>query len=185
MRLRCCMVAASALFVALPVVAQPTIGVGVNLGLVMPSDDVGSTITFGGQGIIQNLFPSVPEIVAAPSFSYWSSDFDGGGDSDASFSEFGINFDARYMFPMQGAIDLFAGAGLGMFFSSVDLPEVVTQFGTFGGGSASDTDIGFNLLGGATTAASPKIDLTGQFRFKLDGVDTIQILAGAVYNFTK
>lgn len=182
MRFRSCLIAMIALFVAIPAIAEPTIGVGANLGLCLPSDNVGSTFMFGGQGIITNLIASMPEFVAAPSFSYWSSDFDG---SDSSFSEFGINFDARYMFPMAGAIDLFAGAGLGLFFSSVDIPTVNTPFGPVGGGSASNTDVGLNLLGGATTAASPNIDLTGQLRFKVDGVDTIQIIAGAVYNFTK
>ena len=186
MALRSCIAVLLALVVAVPVAADATLGVGPSLGIVLPSDDVGTTVMFGAHGVIHNLIASQPNIVFAPFLSYWSSSFDtGGSGDDPSFSEFGVNFDARYMFPSEGSVDFFAGAGLGLFFSSVDVPEVMTTFGTFGGGSASDTDFGFTFLGGATTAVSPTIDVNGQLRFKLDGVDTIQILGGATYNFTK
>ena len=75
---------------------------------------------------------------------------------------------------------LFAGGGLGFIRSSVDIPEV--QFLGIGGGSASNTDLGLHLVGGAHISVSPQVDLVPEVKIGFGGVDAVLLTIGALFN---
>ena len=85
-----------------------------------------------------------------PSLSYWilSADPEGGADSgfDISASNFQIAVDLQYY--LKEVKGLYFGGGLSINFKSVswDVPPEYAQY--FPSGSDSETDVGFDLLGG-------------------------------------
>ncbi len=151
-------------------------GIGAQLGYVSP-ENIDGTIGFGAQA---NLGEVARNIWIIPSLTYWSSG-ESIGNTDFSFSEVGVNAEARYMFPSEGNVSFYAGGGLCLCFYSVEVP-VITNFltGETSKESNSESDIGFSVLGGATTALSPKLDGFGQLRYKLGDADTFSFVAGVM-----
>lgn len=134
-------------------------GVGGRLGYAKPSDFDGS-IAFGAH---VHLGEIIENLVLMPNVDYFSKD-------EVSFLS--VNGNVRYYFPTEGAVDLFAGGGLGFVRVSVDLGQF--------GGDVSETEIGLNLLGGADFAVAENIAITGQVIYVTEG-EQIKVLGGVTY----
>ncbi len=138
-------------------------GVGGHVGFVNGEGSL-SGILFGGH---VNLGDIVPGLAITPGFDYWS---------DSSVDILNINGDLRYYFPTGGNIDFFATGGLAVV--RVSVPEVTTQFGTFGGGS--DTELGLNLGGGASIPLSDNLVGTAMLVYGTKG-EQIKIIGGVTF----
>ncbi|MDR1983829.1 MAG: porin family protein [Prevotellaceae bacterium] len=95
-----------------------------------------------------------------------------------SMWDFSVN--AHWLFPVADKLTVYPLAGLGMLGTSVDLGE----FGEYFGGSASDTEFGFNLGGGIDFKLTDKLILNAEVKYKL-GSDWNRLLlsAGIAYRF--
>lgn len=112
--------------------AQTEIEVGPRLGIdVGDASDIGGDFFIGAEGRIT---PEAFPVSINPSIDYYFVDVDG-----YSLLTFDIN--ALYEFGVDNeAFTPYAGGGLGFVRSSVDFGEL---------GSASNTEVGLNLVGGA------------------------------------
>jgi len=122
-------------------------GLGLNsitakAGIIMPEDPWETGFQIGAKVDMGQLADNIHLV---PFAEYWSSSYDFGSAS-LDLTNFKIGAAGHYMIP--NVSGLYAGAGLSLNFLSVDVPGV-TFFGTTtGGGSASETEFGFNVLGG-------------------------------------
>ena len=151
-------------------------GIGGNLGLTDPESGIDVTYSLAVHANLGAFIPSVPMLIAHPSLSYWSSDF---------ISEFGVNADVRYLFPMKSNLLLYAGGGLGLFWSTFEYefidfitlqPTVVSE---------TDSDLGLTLLGGVSPRLARNLLASVEARLKFGGVDTISIGGGLTYMFAR
>jgi opacity protein-like surface antigen len=151
-------------------------GAGGHLGFVSPEGGLGTAFAFGAHAVLGAL---APDLILVPGLSYWSSSEDirlGTYRDDLSWSEFAINGDVHYYFPLETAANFYLGGGLAFIFRSFDA--------TIGSGdtaetvSDNDTDIGLNLVGGAEYELTPALIGFAQLRFKVDGADLAGILVG-------
>jgi hypothetical protein len=111
-----------------------TIKVGPRLGLPVGNLSDGSSLFFGAEGRIG--FSGLP-VVANPSFDFYITDAD-------NTTYFAVDLNALYEFSAGDmALVPYAGGGIGITRISFDSQ---TQIGGF---SASTTEIGLNLIGGA------------------------------------
>jgi hypothetical protein len=151
-------------------------GAGGHLGLVSPEADLDAAFTFGAHAVLGAL---APDLILVPGISYWSSSETvrlGAFRDDLSWSEFTINGDVHYYFPLETAANFYLGGGLAFIFRSFDY---ATGFGDQARtGSDNDTDIGLNLVGGAEYELTPALIGFAQLRFKVDGADLVGLLAG-------
>ncbi len=160
------------------------IGGGVGFTSVNFTSGSGSESLGGlGLGVAANLGEVTKGLFLVPEVGYWSAskDFDG---VEWSVSDFFINANASYRFATSGALTPYAGGGLGLNFlsSTVDIPAEPPFFpgGEF---SASETQLGINLFGGAAYALNNKMSLGGQFRYVISSdANHLMILATFMYN---
>lgn len=91
--------------------------------------------------------------------------------------------DAQWLFPVSDKITLYPAAGLGMYGVKVDIPTVdLGEFGSYGGGSASDSEFGLNIGGGADFRLSEKTAITAQLKYST-ALERIMISAGVAFTF--
>ena len=105
-------------------------------------------------------------------FTYQEAEIDNGDDSYA-FSVFANGF---YDFVIDSSLTPFVGVGFGPVFTGRDS----------GNDDDEDTDLGFNLIGGASLAFSETIDFIGQYRYlNTSGFvdETHAVEVGMRYNF--
>lgn len=105
---------------------------------------------------------------------------------DASFSSIPFLFGGRYSFEVEGTITPYAAAELGFHFTSASFTIPSYNFGstTYGGGttSASSTEFGIGLGGGAYFQVSDNIAIDGNLQFNIIGSSNyFAIRAGAVF----
>jgi len=105
-------------------------------------------------------------------FTYQEAEIDDGDDSYA-FSVFANGF---YDFSLDSSLTPYVGVGFGPVFTGREN----------GGDDDEDTDLGFNLIGGASLAFSETIDFIGQYRYLntsgfVDEVHAVEV--GMRYNF--
>ncbi len=105
-------------------------------------------------------------------FTYQEAEIDGDDESYA-FSVFANGF---YDFALDSSLTPYVGVGFGPVFTGRDN----------GGDDDEDTDLGFNLIGGASLAFSETIDFIGQYRYLntsgfVDEVHAVEV--GMRYNF--
>jgi opacity protein-like surface antigen len=100
-----------------------------------------------------------------------------------------IKSTVRYLFPIEGNIKPYAGAGLGIHLYSWDYDYPGYSYGgyTFPGGSFSDSDteFGFHILGGAEFKLSPKWKLQTELEYGSADLDQFAIVANFIYALGK
>lgn len=74
----------------------------------------------------------------------------------------------------------YAGVGLGISRFSVDVPEVDTPFGSFGGNNTGNTELAINLIGGATMDLGA-IKPFAQAQISLGGYDLFSLAVGLLF----
>jgi len=160
--------------------------IGGGVGFTSVSFNSGtSTESLGGFsiGAAANLGELVPGLSLFSEVGYWTASKTISG-TDWSVSDFVINANVVYRFAAGGSVTPYAGGGLGLnFFSStVEVPAVPPFFpgGTFSG---SETQIGINLLGGASFALNDQMSIGGQFRYVISSdANHLMILATFMYS---
>lgn len=142
--------------------AQSKMAVGIQAGIALPMGDFGDGYDMGFGGTATFAYHINPMIDVTGSVGYltWS-----GKEADYKFSSIPVLVGARYYFG-QGKFLPYVAAELGMHFTTVDVPEVVIPgFGTYGGGSASDSFFGFGAGAGFLYQLSPKLNLDVNAKF--------------------
>jgi hypothetical protein len=153
-------------------------GAEVQIGVGLPMGDFGDVFKtgFGGQGTF--LYSLNPEITLTGAIGYYT--FTNKDYSDLTFSTVPVLVGGRYIFS-KGSISPYAGAELGLHFSSVkvNIPKIETPFGSYGGGSESEssTNFGFSPMVGFMMPLSPALNLDVNLKYNI--VST----SGAASNF--
>ncbi len=147
--------------------------IGGDLSFVKP-ENIDGGIGFEVKADIGDLMPN---IALMPSVQYWQSSIGLGGltAADVDVSEFSINGDLVYAFQTgTSSFEPYAGAGLGLVFTSVDVGGV--SVGNDGSG------FGLNLFGGAKIPVS-SFDAFGEVRFRVgsSSYDTFAIKGGVMF----
>jgi outer membrane immunogenic protein len=168
------------------VTAAPAQGIGLydiggGLGFVSVSPS-GTSESFTGFGFNAraNLGELTTNLYLVPELNFWSTSKDIGGGT-WKFSDFAINGNVQYRFDMDGSIQPYVGGGLGLNFvkSTVEIDDF---FGFGGSVSATDTEIGINLIGGALFNLEGNITPFGELRYVLvSNMNHLMIQAGIMY----
>ena len=133
-------------------------GIGARAGIVKP-ENIDLTFGFGGHTDLGML---VPMLRLYPSVEFWSSNH---------VNEFSINGDVRYYFPMTGGgFSPFVGGGVCIVFWSLDTAL----------GDASDTELGFEFLGGIEIPVTFGTAFV-EGKYKVDGADVLKISGGVTF----
>jgi opacity protein-like surface antigen len=152
---------------------------------MMPEDPLDATFTFGA---VADLGTFIPELHWDASVQYWSTGYEQ-STWDWSWSDIAIKSTVRYLFPIEGNIKPYAGAGLGIHLYSWDYDYPGYSYGgyTFPGGSFSDSDteFGFHILGGAEFKLSPKWKLQTELEYGSADLDQFAIVANFIYALGK
>lgn len=85
-----------------------------------------------------------------------------------------LNLNAHYRFPIDAQVTPYIGAGAN--YSRLSFPAA-DDIG-FGGGRATDTELGLNLLGGAFADLGPSIRFFGEGRFVISDADQFVLTLG-------
>lgn len=150
---------------------------GGQAGISIPMGDFGDGANLGFGFLGNFLYGVTPDIDLTGSIGYftWGTDFDG-----VSFSDVPLLFGGRYYFN-RSEFTPYGLAQLGLHFRSYETPTITTAFGTFGGGSASDTEFGINLGGGFLyNMGSLMLDVNGSLNIVSDQ-NSINIMAGVLF----
>jgi len=139
--------------------AQNKMWLNIGGNLLLPMGDFADAANVGFGGTAQFEMQFMPQLLGTAQTGYiiWGSDVE-----DVDYSAIPIMVGAKYYFmPNSG----FYGHGqLGLYIFSVNMPEIQTAFGTFGG-SDTDTEFALSLGAGYELPLSPKLmlDLSGAF----------------------
>jgi opacity protein-like surface antigen len=155
-------------------------GVGGQIAFVMPEDPIESTIGFGGNVYLGKL---MPELKLFAYVDYWGKSYGSSTDWESKFSVVSVIAVVRYGFNTKGNIKPYAGGGLGLNFasSSVDYKGSSAYSGYFVNSSASSTDFGLLLLGGASTMVSSNMEGFAEVRYNVTDIGVFGIYAGVTY----
>ncbi len=94
-----------------------------------------------------------------------------------------FSVDGQWLFPLSDKITLYPAAGIGMYGVKVDIPTIdLGEFGSYGGGDASDTEFGLNIGGGADFRLSEKAAITAQLKYNT-AIERIVLSAGIAFTF--
>ncbi|GBD91187.1 hypothetical protein BMS3Abin04_01913 [bacterium BMS3Abin04] len=138
-----------------------------NVVLALPLGSFGDANSIGFGGTATFMYRVINQLDLTGSIGYlrW-----GNKNVDGSFSSIPLLFGARYYF-QKGSITPYAGAELGLHFSSSSIELPTYSFGgqTFGGGTASgsSTDFGIGFGGGALFQASLNLTLDATLQYNL------------------
>jgi opacity protein-like surface antigen len=159
-------------------------GVGGHVGFVMPEDPIDNTIGFGLDADLGTLMPNLH---LGLYLDYWQKSYDesfvgfsSGSSWEFTVSMLNIGANAKYAFPVQGNIQPYAGAALGLGIVSASV-ESKSEFGDVSSDD-SDSDISIGLLGGASMPVSPMMAGFVEARYMIVGDgDYFGIFAGILY----
>jgi len=159
--------------------------IGPKLGAIFPEDPWSTGFLVG---VDVDLGELTENLHLVPNAAYWSSKYDWDG-SDLTLSNIQIGADVHYFLPsVQG---LFIGGGLGLNILSVDVPEYryydpySGTYTTTGGGSDSETKIGFGALAGYQM---PIGNMTGFAKAKyniISDLNTFELVVGVMFDMAK
>lgn len=155
---------------AAPTTSQNPVSFGAQLSFADDTDlGIGVRAMVGTENLIE-------ETRFVGSFDWFFPD-EGGG-VDVSYWE--LNLNGHYMLPFEldSPIDFYAGGGLNIAHLSVDIPDITVGGFTTQGGSASDTDIGLNILGGLDFRISDSLGGFGELRIELGGGEQFVLTGG-------
>lgn len=112
-----------------------------------------------------------------PSFTYFL--------KKDNLSMWDISANVHYQFVLSDVVNLYPLAGLSVMGVKVSVPSVdLGEYGSYEGGSASDTEFGFNIGGGADFKVSDKITVNAELKYKIGGNwNRFIIGAGVAYRF--
>lgn len=151
--------------------AQTTFEVGPRIGI-----DVGDVEEFfiGAEGRVTS--DALPVIIS-PAFDYY---FDG----VENFSIVAFDLNALYEFGVDNeAFTPYAGGGIGIIRVSSSSEGVdVPGFGTIGGGSTSSSEVGLNIVGGATFEAG-NLQPFAQAKITVGDVTLFNLMGGLLFSF--
>jgi opacity protein-like surface antigen len=118
-----------------------------------------------------------------PDIQYFSTSKDLGSGYTLKVSNFAINANAHYNLQMEGMLKPYVGAGLGYNSFSTTVPGVaVPGYGTVGGGTATDSRFGINLLAGVNYKLNDMLTLVVEPRYVLvSDYNYFLIKAGITY----
>jgi len=149
---------------------------GGQVGITLPLGDFGDAANLGF-GLLGNfLYGLNTDIDLTGSIGYfsWGSDID-----NVSYSDVPLLLGGRYYFN-RGEFTPYGLAQLGIHFRSFDVASFSTQFGTFGGGSVSDTEFGLSIGAGFLyDIGNLKLDVNGGFNI-VSNQNNISIMAGVL-----
>lgn len=150
---------------------------GGQVGISLPMGDFGDGANLGFGFLGNFLYGITPAIDLTGSIGYytWGSDAD-----NVSFSDVPLLFGGRYYFN-RSEFTPYGLAQLGLHFRSFEVEAITTPFGTFGGGSTSDSEFGINLGGGFLyNMGSLMLDVNGSINIISDQ-NHITIMAGVLF----
>jgi opacity protein-like surface antigen len=108
----------------------------------------------------------------------WSKTY-GSGDVEVKLRDLALGGTVKYYFTTSSpAFKPFVNGGLALHFLSTEVPEITVLGIKVGGGSVSDTKIGFDLGGGVAYALNPTTDLVANIMYRIVS-DTNQLFIGA------
>ena len=142
-----------------------------NITLALPLGDFGDANNIGFGGTVTFMYRVIPQLDLTGSLGYltW-----GYKNFDGSFSSIPFLVGARYYFS-QGSITPYAGAELGLHFSSasIEIPSYTVFGQTYGGGTqtVSSTDFGIGFGGGALFQAGSNLLLDATLQYNLIASD--------------
>lgn len=148
-------------------------GVGGKLGLVNVSDDVGTTIGFGG---MVDLGTFAPNVHFMANVDYWSKSYDEGVPGlDASLRDIAFSGTVSYRFTgsSQSLLPYVAG-GIGLHLLSAKVEGLGFDV------SESDTKIGFHFGGGLLISSSSNMDFVVDGRYSIVSDASFLALQGGV-----
>lgn len=155
--------------------AQTSFEVGPRIGI-----DFGDLEEFfiGADG---RIYSDALPVVINPSFDYY---FISSGVDGVDVSAFAVDVNALYEFGVDNqAFTPYAGGGLGIVRFSSSTESVETPFGDFGGVSASTTDVGLSLVGGAKFEAG-NLQPFAQAKINVGGDFTLfNLMGGLLFSF--
>ncbi len=162
-------------------------GVGGHVGFVMPEDPIDNTFGFG---LDADLGPLMPNLRLGLFLDYWSKSYEesiggvpgysSGSSWEVTFSMLNIGANAKYLFPVEGNIQPYAGGALGLGIASASV-ESKSEFGDYSDDD-SESDISIGFLGGASMPVSPTMAgfLEARYTIVGDG-DYLGIFGGILY----
>jgi opacity protein-like surface antigen len=173
------LVLVAALAVAAPAYAQTDDaglglkGIGFRLGLTDP-EDASSALMYG---VHLDAGSFVRNVRLVPSLEYWSVGSDV-GIYNADYSDLAVKAELNFDFPLQDQrLVPYLGGGLGLHrvkFES-NAPGVV---------DASDTKLGFSLLGGMRNDFTPNLAFFGEVGYTfVENANQLRLLGGLTYKF--
>lgn len=157
------------LFLGLVFTAQAQTKVGVHFGYGSEIDRplIGANAEFG----------ITDKISIAPDFTYYFTE----KISYVKTSMWELNANAHYYFMDKDKLKVFGLGGLNYTHAKVTWDGPVWGFG--GESSESDSEIGFNLGGGATYDLTDKIQAFSTLKYTIGSTDQVAIFIGARYVF--
>ncbi len=122
-------------------------------------------------------FGIIEKLALAPDFTYYFTD----KLDYVTTNLWEINLNAHYYFLGQDAFKVFGLGGVNYAHASVKMDADIPFFGT--SSSASDSEIGFNLGGGASYAFIESLEAFSTIKYTISSTDQAVILLGARYIF--
>lgn len=154
-------------------------GIGGKLGLVDPQD-IGSTIGFGAFADFGTI---APKFHLEANIDYWnkSENVTGG---EYSIRDLTFGGTVKYVHEVEGQkFKPFGLGGLHLHLLKGESKTDATQFFPSQTSSSSDTKIGIDLGGGTYYAASPKVDLMAELRYRIvSDANQLVLSAGALFH---
>ena len=96
-----------------------------------------------------------------------------------------LSADVHYLFPITDKVTVYPLAGLSILGVKASVPSVdLGEWGSYGEGSASDSEFGFNLGGGIDYKLADKLTLNAGLKYKMcSNWDRFIVSVGLAYKF--
>jgi outer membrane protein X len=105
------------------------------------------------------------------------------GLAESSVSMWDLSVNAHYLFSVADKIKVYPLAGLGILGTSASASVDLGEYGSYGG-SASESEFGFNIGGGIDYNLTDKLILNAELKYKLGSTwDRLLVSAGLAYKF--
>jgi len=96
-----------------------------------------------------------------------------------------LSVNAHYLFPVANQINVYPLAGVGILGTKVNIPTIdLDDWGIYGGGSASTSEVCFNVGGGIDFKITDKLILNAEVKYKIaSDWNRLLLSAGIAYLF--
>lgn len=153
------------------------------VGIISPEDPWDTGFFIGAEADMGEVYEN---ITLHPTVGYWSSGYElglGTTNVDLTMSNFQIGADGH--FKIENVKGLFVGGGLSLNFLSVESGFINPFTGQSTTSSASDTEIGFNVLSGYEFAVSNFAAMAFAKYQIISNLNTLQIGIGITFDMSK